>query len=109
MSDYLIEKYNVQVAAINGKEADRLHAALETYTASSNAIIAEAASERFDAGVALAAAMAQRDYEYQKGKPEPVELEPKSAADKLIDTMTEVMNAPPVLASVVEETVKSPD
>ena len=109
MSDYLIEKYNAQVAAINGKEADRLHAALETYTTSSNAIITEAVSERFDAGVALAAAMAQRDHEYQKGKPEPVDPEQKSAADRLIDTMNEVMNAPQEMAGSAEETVKSPD
>ena len=56
-----------------------------------------------------AAAMAQRDHEYQKGKPEPVDPEQKSAADRLIDTMNEVMNAPQEMAGSAEETVKSPD
>lgn len=107
MSDYLIERYNAQVAAINSKEADRLQAALTAYTTASNNALVDAASERFDAGVALYAAMAQRDHEHQHGRPEPKETEPKSEADKLIDTMNEAMNETPPQAE--PEPVKNPD
>ena len=83
MSDYLIDRYNSQVNSINIKEAERLHEALTIYTTTLNRVLEDTASERLEAGITLAAAMAQRDHEYKNGKPDPQ----KSEADKLIDTM----------------------
>ena len=79
MADYLIDKYNLEMLAIQNEEADALSEALNVYFAASIWATNRSARERFDAGVKLAAAMSQRDHEYHNGRPAPAE-DPKTDA-----------------------------
>ena len=84
MADYSIEAYNAEMSAIQDKEARALAGALEIYATATRTITEQAAQERMEAGVKLAASMSQRDHEYHNGRPAP-----KEEPDKKVLTWVE--------------------
>lgn len=87
MADYLIVAYNAEMSAIQDKEAKALAGALEIYASATKTITDQAAQERMEAGVKLAASMSQRDHEYHNGRPAPKEEtkpDPEKKADEML-------------------------
>ena len=71
MTDYLTTQYNATMAAIQDGEAKALAGGLAIYADAVRHITEDAAQKRMEAGIADAAARAQRDHEYHNGRIEP--------------------------------------
>jgi hypothetical protein len=83
MSDYLIEQYNIELAAIQRVEQADLDAAIAAldvavavYHEASRTAVQRAAQRRFEASERNKAALAQRDHEYHNGRSAPIEEPP---------------------------------
>jgi hypothetical protein len=75
MADYLIEQYNIELAAIQRVEETDLEAAIAAldaavavYHEASRTAIERAAQRRLEASERNKAALAQRDHEYHNGR-----------------------------------------